>query len=113
MSPVLSVWVSKRDGRRDGREVEKKVSRRNCQQTGAMEIVRWLLKHKFRQFTPEIEQQIGTLTLMQLENLTDRLLNFSTRADLEVWLQSQKEPSPTGGTVLIAGGASKSQGTFT
>ncbi|MEI6043182.1 MAG: DUF4351 domain-containing protein [Chloroflexota bacterium] len=64
------------------------------QQTGATEIVLRLLKRKFGngEFTSEIEQQINTLTLAQLEDLSDHLLNFSNRANLEAWLQLQKGP---------------------
>ncbi|MEI6046990.1 MAG: DUF4351 domain-containing protein [Chloroflexota bacterium] len=58
---------------------------------GASDIVLRLLKQKFGgELTPEIAQQISTLTLAQLENLTDNWLSFSTTADLESWLQVQK-----------------------
>jgi hypothetical protein len=47
-----------------------------------------LLRQKFGdELLPEVEQQISTLTLEQLKDLTDNWLNFSTLADLEVWLQ--------------------------
>jgi hypothetical protein len=85
-----------KEGLEKGREEGREEGIREGQQAGATEIVCRLLKRKFGQndFTPEIEQQIGTLTLAQLEDLSDNLLNFSTKADLEVWLQLQKADAP-------------------
>ena len=47
------------------------------------------LKRRFGEFPDKLQRQIQVLSLEQLEVLGDALLDFSTLADLEGWLQGQ------------------------
>jgi Domain of unknown function (DUF4351) len=38
--------------------------------------------------TPNVETQIATLSVSQLESLSEALLDFSSSTDLDEWLQS-------------------------
>jgi Domain of unknown function (DUF4351) len=40
---------------------------------------------------PNLKLQIETLTMPQLENITESLLDFASPCDLEVWLSEQAE----------------------
>jgi predicted transposase YdaD len=47
-----------------------------------------LLKRRLVTVEPELEQQISRLSITQLENLGEALLDFSSPADLVTWLQA-------------------------
>lgn len=64
--------------------MERGVERGARQQTEAL-ILRQL-NHRFRQMAGPIEQQLRTLSLSQLEALSEALLDFSTETDLVNWL---------------------------
>jgi hypothetical protein len=55
---------------------------------GERSLILRLLKRQIGLLTPEIESQICTMPLPQLEALGDALLNFSSSADLQNWLGS-------------------------
>jgi Domain of unknown function (DUF4351) len=55
----------------------------------ARALVLRLLAHRFGTVSPVTEAQICGLSLSQMENLGEALLDFSGLADLEVWLRSQ------------------------
>jgi predicted transposase YdaD len=81
-------------GMKKGRKAGRQEGRQEGQQVASDIMLRFLRQKFGDKLLPEIEQQINTLTLEQLKDLTDNSLNFSTNADLEVWLQQQKRPAP-------------------
>jgi hypothetical protein len=57
-------------------------------QEGELTFARRLITRRFGTIAPETEAKISTLTLMQLEELGEALLDFSSLADLEQWLRT-------------------------
>ena len=62
-------------------------------QQGEAAIVLRLLRRRFGDLAPEVENQIQSLSLEQLEALGDELLDFSQLSDLTNWLEQQDEPA--------------------
>jgi Domain of unknown function (DUF4351) len=58
-------------------------------QEGALGLALRLLARRIGPLEPEAEQKIRTLSLTQLEELGEALLDFTTIADLENWLSTQ------------------------
>jgi predicted transposase YdaD len=56
-------------------------------QEGELSLVLRLLKRRFGKIAPETEAQIVALSLTQLEELGEALLDFSKSSDLNDWLQ--------------------------
>ena len=50
-------------------------------------VVLKLLKRRLGELSPETTQRIQSLSVNQLENLSEALLDFSSMADLFNWLQ--------------------------
>ncbi|MDZ8140500.1 MAG: Rpn family recombination-promoting nuclease/putative transposase [Nostoc sp. DedQUE04] len=67
-----------REAKEEGREEE------------ARSLILRLLNRRVGEFPESLQRQIQVLSLEQLEALGDALLDFSTLADLEGWLQSQQ-----------------------
>jgi Domain of unknown function (DUF4351) len=55
---------------------------------GERSIVLRLLTRKFKHLTDRTIAQIATLSTIQLESLTDALLDFTTIDDLTTWLEA-------------------------
>ena len=53
---------------------------------GEISVILRLLKRKFTQINPESEQKIRELTIEELENLGEALLDFESETDLRSWL---------------------------
>lgn len=53
----------------------------------SIKFVLRLLPHRIGAIPPEIEAQIRTLSLTQLEELGEALLGFSQLSDLQDWLR--------------------------
>ena len=66
------------EGKREGISQGKKEE--------AMLFVKRQLKRKFGEIAPVIQEKIGNLSLLELEDLGEDLLDFSTITDLEEWL---------------------------
>jgi predicted transposase YdaD len=58
-------------------------------QEGERLLILRLLSRRIGTIAPNIEAQITTLSVPQLEELGDALLDFSSSSDLELWLRSQ------------------------
>ena len=58
-------------------------------QQGELKIIQRLLTKRIGVITAELQEQLRGLSLTQLENLAEALLDFSTEADLVAWLQQQ------------------------
>ncbi|MBN3940823.1 MAG: DUF4351 domain-containing protein [Nostoc sp.] len=54
----------------------------------ALQLIIRQLTRRFAAIEPEIEQQIGTLSITQLENLAEALLDFSSQSDLVNYLET-------------------------
>ena len=61
--------------------------REEAQQDEARSLVLRQLKRRLGLLSGEVESYINTLVLTQLEDLAEALLDFSTVADLEGWLE--------------------------
>jgi hypothetical protein len=67
-------------------EWEQATEQRGRQEEGLSFVLR-LLPHRIGEIPPEIEAQIRTLSLTQLEELGEALLGFSQLSDLQDWLR--------------------------
>ena len=56
----------------------------------AISMVLRLLTRRIGALTPEIQAQIQTLSISQLEDLGEALLDFSQPTDLTAWLQNHQ-----------------------
>ncbi|MBW4672935.1 MAG: DUF4351 domain-containing protein [Desmonostoc geniculatum HA4340-LM1] len=59
-------------------------------QQGELKIIQRQLTRRIGVITPELQQQLSGLSLTQLEDLAEALLDFSTEADLVSWLQQHQ-----------------------
>ncbi|MDB9312949.1 DUF4351 domain-containing protein [Spirulina sp. CS-785/01] len=63
--------------------------RQEGRQEGEVQLVLRLLSRRFGELGARQEQQIRQLSLEQLEALAEALLDFSSLAELEEWLEQQ------------------------
>lgn len=75
---IITSWQLQ--GREEGREEGK--------QEGKLELVMRLLNRKIGLMAPDVEERIRSLTVTQLENLAEALLDFTTPEDLANWLNN-------------------------
>ena len=68
----------KQEGREEGRE------------EGQKSLLLRLLTRKVGELSSEVRQNIDSLSIEQLENLGEALLDFSSMADLENWLKTHQ-----------------------
>ncbi len=73
---IITSWQLQ--GREEGREEGK--------QEGKLELVMRLLNRKIGLMAPDVEERIRNLTVTQLEDLAEALLDFITPEDLVNWL---------------------------
>ncbi|WP_341528206.1 DUF4351 domain-containing protein [Nostoc sp. UHCC 0302] len=59
------------------------------QQQEAITLIMRQLTRRFGSLTPQLQEQIQSLPVVELENLGEALLDFSTIADLESWLEAK------------------------
>ncbi|MBD2439920.1 DUF4351 domain-containing protein [Nostoc sp. FACHB-110] len=59
-------------------------------QQGELKIIHRQLTRRIGAITPELQERLRGLSLTQLEDLAEALLDFSTEADLMAWLQQQQ-----------------------
>jgi predicted transposase YdaD len=71
-----------------GREEGKEEGRQEGRQAGELGIILKLLKRRLGELPPEIQQLIQSLSVNQLENLSEALLDFRNLTDLVNWLES-------------------------
>jgi Domain of unknown function (DUF4351) len=68
------------------RGIEQGIEQRMTQEARSL-ILRQLTR-RIGTIAPNIESQIATLTVSQLESLGEALLDFSSSADLDEWLRT-------------------------
>ncbi len=61
---------------------------------GEVAVILRLLNRRFGAIQPEIEQQIRALSIAQLDQLTETLLDFNSQNDLVNYLVSLSPPQP-------------------
>ncbi|MEH2125177.1 DUF4351 domain-containing protein [Nostoc sp.] len=61
--------------------------RDEVRQKQTLEVVIRLLRRRIGNLSPQLSERISQLSIEQLENLAEALLDFSTQGDLVVWLQ--------------------------
>ncbi|WP_199326140.1 DUF4351 domain-containing protein [Nostoc parmelioides] len=59
-------------------------------QQGELKVIQRQLTRRIGDITPELQERVRGLSLTQLEDLAEALLDFSTEADLVTWLQQQQ-----------------------
>ena len=74
-------------GERIGYERGIEEGRLEGRQEGERLVILKLLKKRLGELSPETTQLIQSLSVNQLENLSEALLDFSSMADLLNWLQ--------------------------
>ena len=67
----------KQEGREEGREQE------------AQSLILRQLTRRVRELPQQTRQSVENLSLEQLENLGEALLDFQSMADLQTWLEAQ------------------------
>lgn len=74
---IVTSWMEEglERGREEGRRLE------------ALALVLRLLARRVGEVEPELQEQIQALAIAQIEDLGEALLDFSTKADLEAWLE--------------------------
>jgi hypothetical protein len=58
---------------------------------GKLELVVRLLERRVGEIAPDIQSRIRRLSIEQLENLGEAVLDFTSASDLTDWLQGQKQ----------------------
>ncbi|WP_017651094.1 DUF4351 domain-containing protein [Fortiea contorta] len=58
-------------------------------QQGELALIKRLLNRRFGSLTPQLQERIQSLSVAELEDLGEALLDFSTVADLEAWLSDR------------------------
>ena len=78
---IVTSWME--EGLQRGRQEGLEEGRRQ----EALALVLRLLARRVGEVEPELQEQIQALAIAQIEDLGEALLDFSTRADLEAWLE--------------------------
>ena len=86
---IVTSWMEEgiQQGLEQGLEQGRQEGRQEGRKEGELRtVLRWLDRH-FGTLASDRRTQIQTLALLQIEDLADALLDFTTLADLESWLQ--------------------------
>ena len=74
------------EGRQEGRLEGQKEGHREGLREGARSLILRQLNRRLGTIAPEIKTKIEALTIVQLEDLGEALLDFASVTDFEVWL---------------------------
>ncbi|EGJ28764.1 MULTISPECIES: DUF4351 domain-containing protein [Moorena] len=83
----LGLLEGKREGKREGKLEGKREGR---QEEGYSIIIRQLTR-RFGSLDDQLQQGIKKLSVVQLEELSEALLDFETVSDVAVWLASHQQ----------------------
>jgi len=75
-------------GRQEGIQEGIQEGRQEGLQEGEKKLLLRLLRRRFGEITPDLEQKIASLSIPQLEALADAQLDFSSLDDLITWLSA-------------------------
>ena len=78
------------EGLEEGRRLGLQQGLEQGFERGERQLVLRLLYRRFRQLTPELQNQIERLSSSQLETLSDNLFEFNDMGDLQRWLSQLK-----------------------
>lgn len=76
----------------EGREKGLQQGLQQGKREGELALVLRQLTRRVGSITPEVRSQISALSLTQLEELGEALLDFADAGDLRAWLQSLPQP---------------------
>lgn len=82
---IVTSWME--EGLQQGLQEGKQQGLQEGKQEEALSLTRRLLSRRIGAISSETEVQLQQLSLSQLEDLAEALLDFSTANDLEDWLQ--------------------------
>ncbi|NET60455.1 MAG: DUF4351 domain-containing protein, partial [Symploca sp. SIO2E6] len=72
--------------REEGKEEGRKEGKEEGQVTQAIALVKRLLQKRFGEITAATVSQVESLSLAELESLTEEILDFTSLSDLSTWL---------------------------
>jgi predicted transposase YdaD len=67
-------------------ELRKTRYYQEVREEATLELIRRLLQRRLGAMNPELQEPVNLLSVAQLENLAETLLDFSNEADLVTWL---------------------------
>ncbi len=67
-------------------ELKKTRYYQEVREEATLELIRRLLQRRLGAMNPELQEPVNLLSVAQLENLAEALLDFSNEADLVTWL---------------------------
>ncbi len=73
------------------KELAKQEGKQEGKQEEGQRLVTRLLNRRFGEINSSLVEQIQALSVEQLEELAEALLDFSTPTDFEAWLNQQQE----------------------
>jgi predicted transposase/invertase (TIGR01784 family) len=72
-----------------GRQQGRQQGRQEGRHEGMLELIMRLLDRRVGEIAPELQTRIRRLSIEQLENLGEAVLDFASASDLMTWLQGQ------------------------
>ena len=93
---IVTSWMEQglQQGRKEGRKEGKKEGRKEGRKEGELLLILRLLTRKVGTVNPELQERIRRLSIAQLEELGEALLEFSNLAMLECWLDDHTQSIP-------------------
>ena len=82
------IQEGRQEGRQEGIQAGRQEGRQAGLQEGEKKVLLRLLRRRFGEITPDLEQKIASLSIPQLEALADAQLDFSSLDDLITWLSA-------------------------
>ena len=80
---------AKQEGKQEGRQEGRQEGKQEGQQEGEQRLVIRLLHRRLSEIDASLIERVQGLSIEQLENLGESLLDFSVVADLATWLNQQ------------------------
>ncbi|MEH2036947.1 DUF4351 domain-containing protein [Nostoc sp.] len=84
------VTTGERIGYERGKQEGKQEGKKEGEQEGEQRLILKLLQRRVGELSPELQERIQSLSLNQLENLGEALLDFTAIEDLLNWLQTNQ-----------------------
>jgi predicted transposase/invertase (TIGR01784 family) len=78
------------EAKQEGREEGQQEGRQEGRQEGQLTLILRQLTRRFGPLDPEVQARLQELSLNQLEELGEALLDFSSATDLADWLQAHR-----------------------
>ena len=75
---------------REGRQLVRQEGRQEGRQAGELALITRLISRRFGAIAPQTQERLQRLSIEQLEELGERLFDFSEERELTVWLEQQE-----------------------